>query len=162
MLRQTLHTLADRTTAAARKLHRDHSGASAVEFALIAPLLFVMLFGIIQFGLALNNYVELTDAVRNGGRNFAISRAAASTSPYTTTSAAISGAAANLTAANIHLTITVDGTACTTDSGCQTALNAAAGKTAVVTATYPCNLTVMGINLAPSCTLSATTSDLIE
>ncbi|HEX3919061.1 MAG TPA: TadE/TadG family type IV pilus assembly protein [Caulobacteraceae bacterium] len=154
--------MADKAAVFVRKLRRDHSGASAVEFALIAPLLFVMLFGIIQFGLALNNYVELTDAVRNGGRNFAISRAAASTNPYTTTSSSISSSAANLTAANIHLTVTVNGTACTTDSGCATALSAAAGDTAVITATYPCNLTVMGVNMAPSCTLSATTSDLIE
>jgi Flp pilus assembly protein TadG len=121
-----------------------------------------MLFGIIQFGLALNNYVELTDAVRNGGRNFAISRAAASTNPLTTTTSAITSSAPNLTATNVSVTTSVAGTACSTDATCATALSASAGLTATVTATYPCNLTVMGVNLAPSCTLSATTSDLIE
>jgi Flp pilus assembly protein TadG len=162
MSRQTLQSPTTRAAAFVRKLRGDHSGASAVEFALIAPLLFVMLFGIIQFGLALNNYVELTDAVRNGGRNFAISRASASATPFTSTRTAITSSAANLTAASVTVTATVNGTACTTDGGCTTLLNAAAGQAAVVTATYPCNLTVMGVNLAPSCTLTATTSDLIE
>jgi hypothetical protein len=100
--------------------------------------------------------------VRNGARNFAISRATASSSPYSTTVTAITSAAPNLTAASVTVTATVNGTACSSDSGCATALNAAAGETATVTATYPCNLTIMGFNFAPSCTLTAQTSDLVE
>jgi Flp pilus assembly protein TadG len=141
---------------------RDGSGATAVEFALLAPLLLFMLFGIIQFGMVLNNYVELTDSVRNGARNFAISRASASGTPYSTTVSAISAGAPNLTAGSIVITIRVNGTACTTDSGCTTALSSAAGQTAYVSATYPCNLTIMNVNFASGCTLTATTSDLIE
>ena len=44
------------------------------EFALILPLLVVLLFGIIQFGIIFNNYVTLTDAVRAGAREAAVSR----------------------------------------------------------------------------------------
>jgi Flp pilus assembly protein TadG len=150
------------TSRCTRALWNDRAGSPAVEFALLAPVLLFMLFGIIQFGIALNNDVELTDAVRTGARNFAISRASASGTPYTGTVSAITGAAANLTAGSVSVTTKVNGTACTTDSGCSTALSTAAGETATVTATYPCNLTVMGVNFASGCTLSATTDDIIE
>lgn len=43
-------------------------GASAVEFALIASLLFLIVFGIIQFGLAYNRVQGLQAATREGAR----------------------------------------------------------------------------------------------
>jgi Flp pilus assembly protein TadG len=45
-----------------------------VEFALVVPILCLLLFGIIQFGILYNNYVTLTDAVRIGARRAAVSR----------------------------------------------------------------------------------------
>ncbi len=47
---------------------RSLRGASAVEFALIAPLLFLLLFGIIEFGLLLYNQAVITNASREGAR----------------------------------------------------------------------------------------------
>ena len=44
------------------------------EFALILPLLVVLLFGIIQFGIIFNNYVTLTDARAPRAREGAVSR----------------------------------------------------------------------------------------
>lgn len=145
-----------------RALLDDRRGATAVEFGLLAPLLFLLLMGIIQFSITFNNYIELTEAVRTGGRNFAISRATASATPYSTTVSAIQSSAANLTAANITVTTSVNGTACATDTACASDLSTAAGDPATVSATYPCNLTVMGFNFLPSCTLSSQTSDLVE
>ncbi len=43
-------------------------GAMLVEFALIAPVLFLILFGIIEFGLVLNNFNSLRQGVRDGAR----------------------------------------------------------------------------------------------
>jgi Flp pilus assembly protein TadG len=43
-------------------------GASAVEFAILAPLLFMLLFGIIGFGLAFLQVQSIRTAVREGGR----------------------------------------------------------------------------------------------
>lgn len=43
-------------------------GASLVEFALIAPLLFAILLGTITGGLALSKKNSLSNAVREGGR----------------------------------------------------------------------------------------------
>ena len=138
----------------------DRSGAAAVEFGLLAPLLLLMLMAIIQFGITLNNYLELTDAVRVAARNFAIS--GTSSTPMSGATTAAQNSAANLTAASITLTYSVNGTACSTDSACSTALAADAGDTASVTGTYPCSLSVMGLNFAPSCSLSSSTTDMVE
>ncbi len=53
---------------------RDERGQTAVEFALIAPLLVVLLLGIIQFGIAFHNYVTITDAARAGARKAIVAR----------------------------------------------------------------------------------------
>jgi Flp pilus assembly protein TadG len=45
-----------------------------VEFAIVAPILLVLVFGIIQFGIAFNHSLTLTDAVRAGARQGAVSR----------------------------------------------------------------------------------------
>jgi Flp pilus assembly protein TadG len=47
---------------------RSESGASAVEFALLLPLLMMILFGIIEFGFALYRQAILTNASREGAR----------------------------------------------------------------------------------------------
>ena len=47
---------------------RSEKGVSAVEFALIAPLLFVLTFGIIEFSLLLFDKAVLTNASREGAR----------------------------------------------------------------------------------------------
>jgi Flp pilus assembly protein TadG len=47
---------------------RSDKGVSAVEFALIAPLLFVLTFGIIEFSLLLFDKAVLTNASREGAR----------------------------------------------------------------------------------------------
>ena len=41
----------------------NQKGQAMVEFVIVAPLLVLLVFGIIQFGILLNNYVTLTDAV---------------------------------------------------------------------------------------------------
>jgi Flp pilus assembly protein TadG len=50
-----------------RKLN-SCKGASAVEFALVLPLLAVILFGIVEFGLLLYNKQVITNASREGAR----------------------------------------------------------------------------------------------
>ncbi len=51
-----------------RRLIKSCRGAAAVEFGLIAPLLFVLLFGIIEFSVALYNKAVITNASREGAR----------------------------------------------------------------------------------------------
>jgi Flp pilus assembly protein TadG len=155
-----VQTLAKRTRRLACDILSDRAGSPAVEFALIAPLLFALMMGIIQVGIVFNNYVELIDGVRSGSRNLAISRS--TTTPWTTSTAAVTASAANLTVANVAVTLKVNGVACTSDSSCVTALSTAAGEPASVSATYPCNLSIMGVNYATSCTLSSQSTERIE
>jgi Flp pilus assembly protein TadG len=53
---------------------RRESGQAYVEFALILPLLLLVVLGIIQFANAFRTYITLTDATRVGGRQAAVSR----------------------------------------------------------------------------------------
>jgi len=47
---------------------RDDSGATIVEFAIVLPLVLLLIFGIIEFGLLIYNKQILTNACREGGR----------------------------------------------------------------------------------------------
>jgi Flp pilus assembly protein TadG len=47
-------------------------GAVAVEFALLAPILIMLLLGIMEFGRAYNTQMVLTNAAREGARVMAI------------------------------------------------------------------------------------------
>jgi len=52
-----------------RRMRRDDRGQSLVEFALVAPLLLILILGIVDFARAWNVYQVLTDAGREGTRN---------------------------------------------------------------------------------------------
>jgi Flp pilus assembly protein TadG len=53
--------------------HDNDHGAAAVEFALIVPILLLLLFGIFEFGRAYNTQISLSGAAREGARVMAIS-----------------------------------------------------------------------------------------
>ena len=50
-------------------------GATAVEFALLLPVLLLLVFGLIDLGRALNAQITLTQAAREGARLAALSQA---------------------------------------------------------------------------------------
>jgi Flp pilus assembly protein TadG len=51
---------------------REDRGAAAVEFALVLPLLLLLIFGIVDFGRAWNMQLALTQAAREGVRSVAL------------------------------------------------------------------------------------------
>ena len=51
---------------------RDDDGAAAVEFALVLPILVLLLFGIIQFGIVYDAQLTITHAAREGVRRAAV------------------------------------------------------------------------------------------
>ncbi len=53
---------------------RDEGGQTFVEFAIVLPILVLLVFGITQFGLAFRNYLAITDAARVGARAAAVKR----------------------------------------------------------------------------------------
>lgn len=50
------------------RLLRCSRGQSLVEFSLILPILMILVFGILDFGLGLRSYISLSNAVREGAR----------------------------------------------------------------------------------------------
>jgi hypothetical protein len=114
--------------------------------------------GLMKFGLAISQYLMLTNAAAQGVTTFALSRGTAT--PYASTLTAITNAAPSLTAGSITKTLKINGTACTSNATCTSAL--AAGATALVITTYPCDLTVMGVNFKSGCTLTAQSAQMVQ
>jgi Flp pilus assembly protein TadG len=141
-----------------RSLLRDMRGAAAIELALTLPVFLALAVGTLKFGVAMSQYLTLNNAAAQGAMAFALSRG--TTTPYATTTTAITSAAPNLASGSVTKTLRVSGTACTTDSACQTAL--VAGATASVTVSYPCDLTVLGVSFKSNCTLSSTAAQMVQ
>jgi Flp pilus assembly pilin Flp len=131
-----------------RKAHTaDERGQTMVEFTLVLPVLLVVLFGIIQFGITFSNYVALTDAVRAGARTAAVSRS--STDPVGDTQARVKGASGDLDPSKVKVPPPV------TPSGW------VHGEDVTVSATYPWSISLLGIVVA-SGDLSSSTTERIE
>ena len=141
-------------------------GAALVEFALIAPMLLLIVLGTAQFGLTLNQVVMLTNAVGVGAMQFAVSRS--DTTPYTDTVNAVKAAATTLTPASLTITLSVGSplTACSTDAACATALTSNVGQPAQVSATYtatfPCNLLTTWKGMASTCNLTSQVTERVQ
>lgn len=50
------------------RLLKRSRGQSLVEFSLTLPILLMLVFGIVDFGLGLRSYISLSNAVREGAR----------------------------------------------------------------------------------------------
>jgi Flp pilus assembly protein TadG len=83
---------------------RSSEGQTMVEFALVLPMLAFLLFGIIQFGIVFNHYLDLTDAVRAGARVAAVSRQAGN--PSGAAQAAVVNSAGDITIDPAKVTVT--------------------------------------------------------
>jgi Flp pilus assembly protein TadG len=57
---------------ALRRRRRREDGAALVEFALILPVLVLLLFGMIDFGFIYNDYLQVRQGVRDGARQGAV------------------------------------------------------------------------------------------
>ncbi len=117
-----------------------------MELALVLPVLCLVLFAIAQLGIAFNNYLVLTDAVREGARTAAVSRASAD--PVGAATAKVKSAAANLDQSKLAVTVT-PGTPWQY------------GSDVTVSATYPYSINVLGIVVA-SGNLSSKTVARVE
>lgn len=65
---------------------RNEDGQALVELALVIPLLLILLFGIVDFGLALNQYNDTTNLANLGARAAAVA-SSTSTNPTCVTGA---------------------------------------------------------------------------
>jgi Flp pilus assembly protein TadG len=50
------------------RIHREEAGVAVVEFALVLPILIVLLFGLLDFGKAFNYWIDETHLANEGAR----------------------------------------------------------------------------------------------
>jgi Flp pilus assembly protein TadG len=124
-----------------RKVLRREDGQTMVEFALVIPVLCLVLFAVIQFGILYNNYVTLTDATRIGARKAAVSRHEAN--PVAATVAKVENAASDLDLAKLDVTVSASGWE--------------HGEDVTVAATYPYKIDLLGFVVASGDLRSETT-----
>lgn len=86
-----------------RKL-KNESGQAITEFAVVMPLLFILIFGIVEGGLTLNNYLRLTDAVRVGGRAASVQGSLGAPAATSAATSALADAAGNLPLQGVDVT----------------------------------------------------------
>jgi len=121
---------------------RSDRGAAAVEFALLLPLLVLIVFGLIDFGRAINTQITLTQAAREGARSLALGQ--------TTYQSRAQAAAIGLS--GVTVTEQADSLGVT---GCPVG-SAQTGDDAVVKVTYTFSfVTPIGFVFGPTKTLTA-------
>jgi Flp pilus assembly protein TadG len=123
---------------------RSERGQSLTEFALALPILALLLFAVIQFGITFNNYVTLVDATRAGARKGAVGREVGN--PAATVVAAVKASAANLNQSQLGVTVS---------STWQPSSDV------TVTATYPYQISLLGL-VVKSGRLTSTTTERVE
>lgn len=123
---------------------KNERAQTMTEFALVLPVLALVLFAVIQFGIAFNNYVTLTDATRACSRKAAVGRH--STDPVGTAVAAARSSATDLNLSNLAVSV-------------NSTWNP--GDDVSCTATYPYSISLLGL-VVKSGRLSSTTTERVE
>ena len=128
---------------------RDEDGQAITEFAIILPVLMMLLLGIIQFGIIFNNYITLTDATRAGARTAAVNRFLGDDGASAVT--AVENAAQGLDQSVLDPTISV-----TASPDWKTT-----GNEVTVTASYPYSINILGWTVKAG-DLTSTTKERLE
>ena len=115
-----------------------------VEFAMVAPLILVILFAVVQFGAVYNDYVTLTDATRAGARKAAVSRLEAS--PAAAAEQAVRDSAPGLVQADLDVSVSASWEH---------------GEDVTVTAAYPYEIDLLGFVVAAG-ELESETTERVE
>jgi Flp pilus assembly protein TadG len=123
---------------------KNERGQTLTEFAIVLPILALLLFGVIQFGIAFNNYITLTDAVRAGARKGAVGRHLQN--PQAAVDQSVRKAATDLKSSDLQISINSSWTQ---------------GSDVTVTATYPYTINLLGV-VMKSGRLSSSTTERVE
>ena len=133
------------TNVSRRKIEfRSEQGQAITEFALALPILALLLFAVIQFGIAFNNYITLTDATRAGARKAAVARQLSN--PVNACQSAIRTSASDLNQSDLTASCTS-----TWQMGADVTVNAS----------YPYSISLLGL-VVKSGRLSSTTTERVE
>jgi hypothetical protein len=126
----------------------SEKGQTAVEFALVLPMLLVLLLGVIQFGVAFNHYLTVTDAARVAARKAIVARLAGGSPAIAEAEQAGRDAAGDLNPTQFQIKVT--STDWTTS-----------GSVVTATATYPYDIKLLNWVVA-SGTLTSQVKERLE
>jgi Flp pilus assembly protein TadG len=155
-----------------KRVASEERGAALVETALVMPILMTVIFGMIEMGIMLNNYMQLTNAVAIGGEVLAVDRGN-TTDPCADASNAVLAAAPGLNPANLTFTVILNGVQQTPHTGsisCSStststgmAANLVQGKSAVLRVTSTFNVQVPGFgNITSGLQFPAQITELVQ
>ena len=157
-------------------------GQAILELAFGLSLLSLFLLGIITFGITFYDQIALTNASNNAAQVIAAGSGVI-TDPCASANTAFASAAPNLNNPSVYgsnplsfsITAYTSATASTSSGTEQVVFSTSGGPSCgtlaasltqgyqvSVTGTYGCNLTIFGHNFAPSCKLTATTSEVVQ
>ena len=130
-----------------RKITNER-GQTMTEFAFVLPILLVLLFGIIQFGIVFNNYLAVTDAVRAGARQAAVARYLPPGQRDSKVKSKVYSSASGLDISKLKVTVSASS-------------NWEPGSDVTVTATYPYSINLLG-KIVKSGSLQSKTTERVE
>jgi Flp pilus assembly protein TadG len=110
---------------------KREQGQTMAEFTLVLPVLAILLFGVIQFGIVFNDYLAVTDAVRAGARQAAVARYLPDSQRVPKVEAKVRSSAENLTQSKLKVFVTASS-------------NWDPGSDVTVRATYPYSINLLG------------------
>lgn len=149
---------------AARRLSkgflRREEGGPLVEFALVLPMMMIVVTGIFFLGIALALYLQLTNATQVGAQLLSVSRGQ-TTDPCASVSAAVEAAAPNLKTSNLTFDYVLDGQAYSGTTCTAGAAYLVQGTSASLKVTYPVNIGIYGMGWG-SIPLKSQTTELMQ
>jgi Flp pilus assembly protein TadG len=140
------------------RLRSGDEGQSLVELALILPIMFALITGILSIGMAYFSQQSLSQGVGSAAQHLTTIRQT-TTDPCADTLSALELAAPTISPSSLTLKVTMNGTPYTGTSCSGAQSNLLPGVPVTVYATYPCKIGVYGVNFSPSCQLSATVTE---
>jgi Flp pilus assembly protein TadG len=133
-----------------RKIFRkqNEKGQTMAEFALVLPVLVMLLLGVVQFGIVFNNYLAVTDAVRAGSRTASVARHLPPGDRESTVIEKVEGAAPDLDEDKLDVTVSPSD-------------DWEPGSSVTVSASYPYEINLLGIGLKEG-EVTSTTTERVE
>jgi Flp pilus assembly protein TadG len=127
---------------------KREQGQTMAEFTLVLPVLAILLFGVIQFGIVFNNYLAVTDAVRAGARQGAVARYLPPGERESKVRAKVYASADGLDTSKLKVTVSASS-------------SWDPGSDVTVTASYPYSINLLG-KVVKSGNLTSKTTERVE
>ncbi len=136
----------------------SETGSVLIETALVLPVILLLMTGIFSFSLALYQKEALAHGVSTASRYLATD--AGATDPCADTAAKLYASAPTLVQKSIGLSFVLDGVSYS-GATCSGTTHLVTGRSAQITATYPCTLSWYGVS-PTTCSLQESITEVVQ